>query len=110
MLIGTNWKIEADSLNVVLYRKHTGGKNPITGEIGKNIYWSQEGYYATLHGALASLVDNEIRDTKLEDVKYVCSKIDELYTLIQSITNITVADLKKARRIRKYKETKMEVQ
>ena len=70
MKINKNFKIESDSLNVVLYRfkKDKNGEE----------YWSPLGYYSTVKLALNGLVDQGVRDTELRDFKEVCKKVDEL--------------------------------
>ena len=70
MKVGKNFKIESDSLNVVLYRfrKDKNGEE----------YWSPISYHATVKNALNGLVDQGVRDTELRDFKEVCKKVDEL--------------------------------
>ncbi len=79
--IGDNFALGANSLNIILYEKHIGkqGKNK-----GKEI-WREFAYFSTPHNALDYLVEHEVRKTELKDVKTVCQKIDELYTLIKSL-------------------------
>ena len=69
MKINKNFKIESDSLNVVLYKKIS--------RKGEE-YWSPISYHATVKEALNGLVDQGIRDTELRDFKEVCKKVDEL--------------------------------
>ena len=77
MLIGKDWKIEADSLNVTLLKRHiTKAKIEI---------WGIEGYFSTVKNALMELVDLGVRDTKLTDLKIIVKKQDELYRLIEKI-------------------------
>jgi len=78
MLIGNNWKIEADSLNITLYKKNAKPR--------AKILWRAEGHYATIGGALKGLVNQGIRDTELTDLKTISDKIDELYALIENAT------------------------
>lgn len=70
MIINRNFKIESDSMNVVLYKRKTDRKG--------GIYWSPQGYYATVKNALSGLVDQGVRDTGLTDLRIVVAKIDEL--------------------------------
>jgi len=83
MLIGKDWKIESDSLNVVLYRKHMATRK-VTGERYED--WGDPiGYYSTIKGALHGLVGQGVRDTALTDLKTIESKISELRLLIDAL-------------------------
>lgn len=77
MLIGKEWKIESDSLNVTLYRKMVSKK----GKEG----WRAEGYFATLKNALQDMVNREIKDTTLSSLQVLETKIEALYSLINSL-------------------------
>ncbi len=78
MLIGTNYKVESDPLNVILLRRRGKNKNGTD-------KWSAEGYFATVKNALTYLVDAEVRGTGLVDLITVTKKQDELYRLIKSL-------------------------
>lgn len=71
IMVGRNWKVGADSLNIVLYYRQVSKK------IGRES-WKAYGYYATATNALLELVNQGVRDTKLADLKTVCDKIDQL--------------------------------
>lgn len=77
MLIGNNWKIESDSLNVILSKKSRKTK------VGK--FWATQGFYPNVKEALHALVDQEIKDTELVDIKTVNDKIEELHSLIDNL-------------------------
>ena len=78
MLIGKDYKVEADSMNVTVSKRMvTDGKWANTKEVGRE-YWYNVGYYATVKGALKGLVDMGVADTELVDLKTVVDKIDEL--------------------------------
>ena len=68
--IGSEWKLGADSMNIILYRKDPRSK---TGE-----RWRAEGYYSTIGNALVGLVRQGVRDTELESLQAVQDKIAEL--------------------------------
>ena len=78
MLIGKDYKVESDSLNVTLYKRGVSEKT------GKE-YWTSIGYFSRFGSALKALVDLELRETKLTDFNAVCQKQDELHTLIDSL-------------------------
>lgn len=79
MLIGKEWKIESSAENVTLSRKSMR-KEKKTGEIKEK--WTADGYFRTVQQALKELVNQEVRDTKLVDLKTVVDKIDELHKMI----------------------------
>ena len=79
--IGENWVISSDTMQFITIKNVSGfdkGKNPIT-------YWQNQGYHPTLKYALKSILDQEVLDTGLEDVKLVIAKIDELKTIIENL-------------------------
>ena len=70
LAVGQNWKVGADSLNIILYRRHVS-------KTGKE-YWRAHSYFATVANALLELVNQGVRDTELADLKTVWDKIDQL--------------------------------
>ncbi len=72
MAIGQDWRVGADSLNIILYRRQVNKKT------GKE-YWRAHSYYATVTNALVGLVNQGVRDTQLTDLKMVCDKIEQLH-------------------------------
>lgn len=86
MLIGKEWKIEADELQAILYRLIPAGKNVNrrTGEASTKDRWDIVGYYSHPRNALHALVDQGVRDTELKDFKTVVTKLDELHSLINT--------------------------
>ncbi len=81
ILIGTKYKLEADSMNIILSKK----KRRIRKDT-KEVYedWAIMGYFATVKGALHELVNQGVRDTALKDLKSISGKIDGLYDLISN--------------------------
>ncbi len=77
MLIGKDYKIEADSLNVTLYERQITKK--------KKEYWKAIGYFSRFGGALKALVDLRVRGTGLKDFNTICQRQDELYKLIDGL-------------------------
>ncbi len=82
MLVGKKYKLEADSLNVTLFKKRKR-----TRKSDKQSYedWEIIGYFATPSSALHAMVDQGIRDTELTDLIIISGKIDELHTSIESL-------------------------
>lgn len=82
MQVGKDWKIESDTLNITLYKRHAvraTAKKP-----GHN-YWTAEGYYSNIKNALEALVDYEVAETGLKDFRAVSQKQDDLYKLIEAL-------------------------
>ncbi len=71
LVIGRDWKVGTDALNIILYRRCVNRKT------GKE-YWRTHSYYATIPDALVGMLNQGIRDTELVDIKTVCDKIDQL--------------------------------
>jgi len=79
MLIGKDFKIESDPMNVILYRRSINKKT-------EQEYWRTEGYFSTVKNALKRVADYKVSKTGLKDLKTVSDKQDEIYKLIQSLT------------------------
>jgi len=75
IVIGQDWRVGADTLNIILYRRQVNKKT------GKE-YWRAHSYYATVTNALVGLVNQGVRDTELADLKTVNKRIDEIHTWI----------------------------
>ncbi len=75
LAVGQDWRVGADTLNVILYRRQVNKKT------GKE-YWRAHSYYATVTNALVGLVNQGVRDTELADLKTVNKRIDEIHTWI----------------------------
>ena len=81
LTIGKDWRIGADTLNVILYRREVNSKT-------RGERWRVYGYYSTIGQALSALVDQSVRDTKLTDLQTVCTKIDQLkQDLLKAVSN-----------------------
>jgi hypothetical protein len=83
--IGDDYAIGSNSLNVILFEKHTGQRGKSK---GKEL-WRERAYFSTPQNALDYLVELKIRKTDLKDLKTVCEKIDEIHTLI---TNLDITE------------------
>jgi hypothetical protein len=76
--INKHFRIEADSLNILLLEKHEPQK-------GGPAYDSIEGYFANIGEALRYVVDAEIKGTGLKDIATINAKIKELHGMIDRI-------------------------
>lgn len=70
-MVGQDWRLGADSLNIILYRRQVNKKT------GKE-YWRAHSYYTTVANALVGLVNQGVRDTELADLKIISDRIDQL--------------------------------
>jgi hypothetical protein len=67
VIVGGNWKVATlgDGMNITVSRLQ-----------GKT--WKPEGYFMTLHNAFKYLVDQQVRESDLTDLKAVIEKIEKL--------------------------------
>ncbi len=84
MLIGKDWKIESNKLNVVLYRRSDAGHH--SAKTDGAIMWQVQGYYSTIKDALRGLADQGIRDTDLLEFKAIVDKQNDIYAIIDNLT------------------------
>ena len=82
MLIGKNYKIESDPLNVILYRRH---RVQATDKKPAHDIWSIEGYFSKIKQAFDFLVEHEVKLTDMKDFETVAKKQEELHNLIKSL-------------------------
>lgn len=78
MLVGDKYKIESDSYNVILLRKAVSKK---TGAVR----WKQTNFFGSIKDALVFLVELEVRETDLTDLKTVSEKLDEVLAVVRSL-------------------------
>lgn len=85
MLLGKNWKIESDELNVTLYQRFFN-------KSGKE-YWKPYSYHPSINNALKRLVDIEVNRTGLKGVEMIVTKVKELHELIDQMPakNVTIS-------------------
>lgn len=86
MLIGDKYKLEADKLNITLYKRGKSRKSGAT-------YWRAIAFFTTVKNALTYLVDLEVNETGLTDLTTVVKKQDELYQLIALAVATTTQEL-----------------
>ena len=75
MLVGQDYKVTSDTLNIVLWKRNWGSKQQ----------WGLVGYYSSLRNALTALVNLGMMATELVDLATVTKRQDELYQLIQEV-------------------------
>ena len=81
MLIGKKYKVESDALNVTLYKRGASKKT------GKE-YFRPIAYFSSCKNALKYLIDLEVAETGLVDLRAVVEKQDELYKLIDGLQKL----------------------
>ncbi len=81
MLIGDKYKIESDSLNVTLYEKAKSKKPGVT-------TWRAIAFFSSPKNALHHLVDMQVMETGLKDLRAVVEKQNELYQLVNSLKGL----------------------
>lgn len=94
MLIGKKYQIVSDHYNYTLQirkKKKNGGDE----------YWYNEAYYPSLHYALSHLVELEVRETELVDLKTVMNKMAELYYLVLTVRDERIPPKDKTKKGRK---------
>ncbi len=82
MLIGKEYKIESEGLNIVLSKKTISKR-------GKNIgqeYWSNEAYFARPAEALKYLADHKLRESGFKDLETITKAQAEIYKMIGRAT------------------------
>jgi hypothetical protein len=74
LVIGNGeYRLTTNKLNVILQARN---KN------GNYVNWK---YFSNPHNALETILNNEILETGLDDLKTICAKIDEVHKSIQAI-------------------------
>ena len=94
MLIGKKYKVETDSMNLIL--KSVSNKTKKRDEEDDDFKnrepgWTIEGYFYDFRELLKYIADNEIKGVGLSDLKAVAEKQEEIYDLIISIGKIAPA-------------------
>ena len=81
MKIGTKYKLESDSLNIVLYEKYKVKTGKHTGETG----WKPLGYFGTPQNALKFLADHKLKESGMKDMEQIVKTQQKIYDLIDSL-------------------------
>jgi len=82
------YRLTADPLNIILQEKKTiigeGRGRPTTRQVGEE-YWNNIAFFATPKGVLKYVIEKEIRESWVVDLKEVVKGMDKLYKAIQDI-------------------------
>jgi len=83
------YRLSADSVNIILQKKQTitgtGKKKPTIREVG-DIYWSNIAFFSNPKNALKYIIENEIRELWVGDLKEVVKRMDKLEKMVSGIT------------------------
>lgn len=88
MLVGQDYKVTSDTLNIVLWKRNWGSKKQ----------WNLVGYFSSLRHALAALVDLGVMATELVDLASITERQNELYALIEEVKDRKVEATKDTRK------------
>jgi len=77
MKLGKRYKIEADALNLTVFKRRVTKKD-------KKVWWQPIGYFSRLQNALNFVADLEIADDGMRDLETITKKQDEIYKMIES--------------------------
>ena len=80
MQIGDKYKIESDEMNITLFEK-AKSKTAVT-------RWRAIAFFSSFKNALDHLVDLEVMQNGLTDLKTIVAKQNELYDLVKQLGNI----------------------
>lgn len=80
MLIGKNYKLEVQGMDIVLQEKYTGKKRE-TGETYDG--WKDIGFYSSLGGAMTALINKHVKETQLTDLRTILKAIEDLKKAVQ---------------------------
>jgi ABC-type multidrug transport system fused ATPase/permease subunit len=82
------YRLSADKYNIILQEKQTvtgeGKKKPTIRSIG-DVYWQNVAFFSNPKNALDYIIEKEIRESWVDDLKEVVKGMDKLYKAIQDI-------------------------
>uniref|UniRef100_A0A6M3JX72 Uncharacterized protein n=3 Tax=viral metagenome TaxID=1070528 RepID=A0A6M3JX72_9ZZZZ len=82
------YRLSADSMNIILQEKQTitgeGKKKPTIREVG-DTYWSNIAFFSNPKNALSYIIEKEIREFWVEDLKEVVKRVDKLEKMVEGI-------------------------
>ena len=81
MVIGDKYKLEGDKVQLTLSRKIIRHK----GKPEESTDWEAIAYFSTLKGALTYMVDYDLKDQGLEDLKTLMQRQEELFYFIAQV-------------------------
>jgi len=83
------YRLTADPMNIILQEKQTitgeGKKKPTIRKVG-DIYWTNIAFFSNPKNALKYIIEKEIRELWVEDLKEVVKCMDKLEKMVEGIT------------------------
>ena len=83
------YRLSADSMNIILQEKQTitgtGKKKPTIREVG-DTYWNNIAFFSNPKAALNYIIEKEIRELWVEDLKEVVKRVIKLEKLVVGVT------------------------
>ena len=87
MQINKDWKIESDSMGIILYQRIVSKP---TKEKPQGVGRWEPTFHPTVEYALKELVRREVQETELKDLILVNKRLNELFELIKDIKVVTL--------------------
>ena len=82
------YRLSADSMNIILQEKQTitgtGKKKPTIRKVG-DTYWSNIAFFSNPGNALNYIIEKEIRELWVEDLKEVVKRVTKLEKMVEGI-------------------------
>ena len=82
------YRLSADSMNIILQEKQTitgeGKKKPTIRRVG-DTYWTNIAFFSNPKNALKYIIEKEIRELWVEDLKEVVKRMDKLEKMVEGI-------------------------
>ena len=83
------YRLSADSNNIILQEKQTitgeGKKQPTIRKVG-DTYWNNIAFFSNPKNALKYIIEKEIRELWVEDLKEVVKRMDRLEKMVAGIS------------------------
>jgi hypothetical protein len=82
------YRLSADSMNIILQEKQTitgtGKKKPTIRKVG-DTYWNNIAFFSNPKNALNYIIEKEIKELWVEDLKEVVKRMDKLEKMVEGI-------------------------
>uniref|UniRef100_A0A6M3LLH9 Uncharacterized protein n=1 Tax=viral metagenome TaxID=1070528 RepID=A0A6M3LLH9_9ZZZZ len=82
------YRLSADSMNIILQEKQTitgiGKKKPTIRKVG-DTYWNNIAFFSSPKNALQYIIEKEIRELWVEDLKEVVKRVTKLEKMVEGI-------------------------
>ena len=83
------YRLSADSMNIILQEKQTitgeGKKKPTIRKVG-DTYWNNIAFFASPKHALEYIIEKEIRELWVEDLREVVKRVGKLEKMVAGIS------------------------